>query len=146
MYYSLLKETRSYFTIQTNSWIFQLHSKITVGILMISFVLVSTYDYIDSSAIQCMGDKKIGISPRTLNTFCWFSSTYTVPRHWTGTQGRTNIRWGVGISSEEDDQVQHLCFFVNFFILGSLLLAKVVVFRSLMAILNMRKIPRTSSD
>ena len=105
--YSLLKETQSYFTIQTNSWIFQLHSKITVGILVISFILVSTYDYIDSSAIQCLGDKKIGISPRTLNTYCWFSSTYTVPRHWTGTQGKTNLNWGVGISSEEDDRVHH---------------------------------------
>ena len=105
--YSLLKETQRYFTIQTNSWIFQLHSKITVGILLVSFILVSTYDYIDSSAIQCMGDKKIGISARTLNTYCWFSSTYTVPRHWTGTQGKTNLDWGVGISSEEDDRVYH---------------------------------------
>ena len=116
--YSLLKQTQTYFTIQTNSWIFQLHSKITVGILMISFILVSTYDYIASSAIQCMGDKKIGISPGTLNTYCWFSSAYTVPRHWTGSQGKTNLDWGVGISSEEDDRVHHAYYqWVPYFII-----------------------------
>ena len=116
--YALLQETRSYFTFETNSWIFQLHSKLTVGILMISFILVSTYDYIDSSAIQCMGDKKIGISPRTLNTYCWFSSTYTVPRHWTGKRGETNLDWGVGISSEEDDRVYHAYYqWVPYFII-----------------------------
>ena len=54
-----------------------------------------------------MGDKKIGISPRTLNTYCWFSSTFTLPRHWEGTQGKTNLNWGVGISSEEDTRVYH---------------------------------------
>jgi len=104
--YPLLRESQKYFKTRTNSWTFTLYSKLTVGILTISFVLVSTYDYIDSggSAIQCLADRKIGVSARTLNTFCWFSSTYTLPRHWTG---RPDLAWGLGVSSPTDQRVYH---------------------------------------
>ena len=120
--YPLLRESQKYFKTQTNSWIFTLYSKLTVGILSISFVLVSTYDYIDSggSTIQCIADKKIGVSARTLNTFCWFSSTYTLPRHWTG---RPGLAWGVGISSEADERVYHAYYqWVPYFIIFLILL------------------------
>jgi len=104
--YPLFKESQRYFKTQNNSWIFTLYSRLTVGILVTSFTLVSTYGYTQpgGSPVQCMADKKIGLPPRTLNTFCWFSSTYTLPRYWTG---RPGLAWGVGISSSSDERIYH---------------------------------------
>ncbi len=70
----------------------------TVVILFVGCILVSSYNYIDSSdsAIQCMFDKGVGVPKKVINRYCWIMSTFTLPRHFEGEQGVDFIHHGVG--------------------------------------------------
>ena len=65
---------------------------------MVATILVSTYDYIDSSgsAIQCLFDKGTGIPNPVVNRYCWIMSTFTLPKHFKGTEGEDFLHYGVG--------------------------------------------------
>eukprot|EP00091_Calanus_sinicus_P004317 TRINITY_DN14578_c0_g1_i1.p1 TRINITY_DN14578_c0_g1~~TRINITY_DN14578_c0_g1_i1.p1 ORF type:complete len:250 (-),score=89.77 TRINITY_DN14578_c0_g1_i1:346-1071(-) len=81
----------------------------TFSTLMLCSVLVSSYEYLDTdgSAIQCVVDKNAGVTQEMVNTFCWFSSTYTLPRYWEGREGKDFLSYGVGAHVEEDEKVHH---------------------------------------
>ena len=81
-----------------DNFIFRLHYKYTVAVLLTSAILVSTYSYIDSSgsAIQCLFDKGTGIPQEVINRYCWIMSTFTLPKHYVGTPGEDFVHHGVG--------------------------------------------------
>ena len=81
-----------------DNFVFKLHYKVTFSILMVATILVSTYDYIDSSgsAIQCLFDKGTGIPNPVVNRYCWIMSTFTLPKHFKGTEGEDFLHYGVG--------------------------------------------------
>ena len=112
--YSVLQDTKKYFKKKVkksrpDNFVFRLHYKITFGILMLASILVSCYEYIDTdgSAIQCMVDQNAGVKIEMVNTFCWFSSTFTLPRYWEGKVGKDLLSYGVGPYLEQDRKVHH---------------------------------------
>ena len=58
-----------------------------MSFLVISNILVSTYQYIDTSdgggsAIHCLIDKALRKKYQSMiNTFCWINSTFTLPKY-----------------------------------------------------------------
>ena len=71
--------------------------------------MLSCYEYIDTdgTAIQCVVDQTARVPQEMVNTFCWFSSTYTLPRYWEGRPGEDIIHYGVGPYLEDYDKVYH---------------------------------------
>ena len=92
-----------------DNFVFRLHYKYTFCVLMISSIMLSCYEYIDTdgSAIQCVVDHTARVPQEMVNTFCWFSSTYTLPRYWEGRPGEDIIHYGVGPYLEDYDKVYH---------------------------------------
>ena len=118
--YKILQDTNQSFKkkpkkSRPDNLVFRLHYKMTFCILMLCSILVSCYEYFDTdntddtngSAIQCMVDKNAGVTQEMVNTFCWFSSTYTLPRYWEGREGEDFLSYGVGAYAEEDEKVHH---------------------------------------
>jgi len=91
-----------------DNFVFRLHYQFTFGILAVACVLVTSYQYIDSkgSAIQCMTDKG-QVPDGVLNKYCWISSTFTLPKHFAGTQNDQFIHHGVGPDVEGDEKIYH---------------------------------------
>merc|ERR1711862_870172 len=76
-----------------DNFVFKLHYKVTFAILGVCVILVSTYQYIDSSGspMQCLFDKGTGIPQKVVNRYCWIMSTFTLPKHYEGIQGEDFI-------------------------------------------------------
>lgn len=55
--------------------VFQLHSKVTVSILLVSAILVSSKQFF-GEPIKCMSDKEKLTG--ALNAYCWIHGTYTL--------------------------------------------------------------------
>merc|ERR1711915_791002 len=91
-----------------DNFVFRLHYQFTFGILAIATVLVTSYGYIDTagSAIQCMVDKGQVPGP-VINNYCWISATFTLPKHFEGTQNEEFIHHGVGPDVEGDEKIYH---------------------------------------
>ncbi|XP_050296267.1 innexin inx7-like isoform X2 [Anthonomus grandis grandis] len=63
-------------TYSIDNWVFKLHYRITFTIFMVSTILVCSRQYIGEH-IHCMTDKG-SIPPHVMNTFCFFTSTFTM--------------------------------------------------------------------
>ena len=96
-----------------DNFIFRLHYQFTFGILAIATFLVTSYNYIDKngSAIQCMVGKlqngKGVVPEKVINNYCWISTTFTLPKHFKGTQNEQFIHNGVGPEVEGDEKIYH---------------------------------------
>jgi len=93
-----------------DNFIFRLHYQYTFGILIIAATLNKSYEYVDSkgSDIQCMTDKGIQVGEKYMNRYCFFSSTFTLPKHYNGTKGQDVLYPGVGPhDKEQDEEVYH---------------------------------------
>lgn len=88
---------------------FKFHYKVTFVVLLASGILVSTYNYFDSSgsAIQCYFDKNIQVPATVINRYCWMRSTFTLPKYFEGEPGEDFIHPGVGFHTEEDETIEH---------------------------------------
>mgnify|MGYP005984517875 FL=1 len=62
-------------TVCIDNWIFRLHYRITTLIFLVATILVTSRQYIGEH-IRCISDK--GVPDNVLNTFCFFTSTFTV--------------------------------------------------------------------
>ncbi|KAJ8931588.1 hypothetical protein NQ314_015475 [Rhamnusium bicolor] len=65
-------------TYNIDNWIFKLHYKATVLIFLVSTLLVCSRQYIGEH-IRCIADG--GVPDHVMNTFCFFTSTFTVVKH-----------------------------------------------------------------
>ncbi|XP_074025545.1 innexin inx7 [Leptinotarsa decemlineata] len=61
-----------------DNWMFRLHYKATVLFFLAASILVTSRQYIGEH-IKCIADK--GVSQRVMNSFCFFTSTFTVIKH-----------------------------------------------------------------
>ena len=60
-----------------------------------------------------------------LNTYCWISSTFTLPKHYTCEPGETCLSGGVGPEEEEDERVYHAYYqWVPFFLFFQVTMGK----------------------
>lgn len=83
---------------------FKLHYRTTCSILFICCLLVTANDLIGST-ITCMGGS---IPGNVLNTYCWITSTFSIPSKQDGQVGLDHAYPGVAPhSSDEKDKVYH---------------------------------------
>ena len=105
-------------SVAIDNLVFKLHYRATFLILLISTLLVSSRQYIGEH-IRCIAGS--GVAEQVINTFCFFTSTYTVTKHMNVTSVELGeiAHPGVGPASREDPIVHHAYYqwvpFVLFF-------------------------------
>ncbi|XP_054016717.1 innexin inx7 [Hylaeus anthracinus] len=111
-----LKVSQDYVAIDNP--VFKLHYRATFLILLISSLLVSSRQFFGEH-IRCISTA--GVEEKVINTFCFFTSTYTVVKHMNATsleQGEIPHP-GVGPAGKDDPVVHHAYYqwvpFVLFF-------------------------------
>ncbi|XP_053989359.1 innexin inx7 [Hylaeus volcanicus] len=111
-----LKVSQDYVAI--DNIVFKLHYRATFLILLISSLLVSSRQFFGEH-IRCISTA--GVAENVINTFCFFTSTYTVVKHMNATsleQGEIPHP-GVGPAGKDDTVVHHAYYqwvpFVLFF-------------------------------
>ncbi|KZC03794.1 PREDICTED: innexin inx7-like [Dufourea novaeangliae] len=98
--------------------VFKLHYRATFLILLISSLLVTSRQYIGEH-IRCITDS--GLVEAVINTFCFFTSTYTVVKHMNATAVEMGElpHLGVGPVNKNDEVVHHAYYqwvpFILFF-------------------------------
>lgn len=76
--YKLLGGLKDYFKaqeVQTDNAVFRLHNVFTTVLLLTSSLIITATQYV-GSPISCIVN---GIPTHVVNTFCWISSTFTMP-------------------------------------------------------------------
>lgn len=76
--YKLLGGLKEYFKlqeVQTDSAIFRLHNLFTTALLLACSLIITATQYV-GSPISCIVN---GVPQHVVNTFCWISSTFTMP-------------------------------------------------------------------
>ncbi|XP_029176754.1 innexin inx7-like [Nylanderia fulva] len=98
--------------------VFRLHYRITFVLLLVASILVTSRQFIGEH-IKCIADN--GVSSNVIETFCFFTSTYTVVKHFNATavQQGDIPHLGVGPQSRDDPIIHHAYYqwvpFVLFF-------------------------------
>ncbi|KAK7871925.1 hypothetical protein R5R35_009728 [Gryllus longicercus] len=98
--------------------VFKLHYRITFLLLVVATILVCSRQYIGEH-IRCISDIKGDVSIKMVETYCFFSATFTVVRHLDGEDASSRLHPGVGPWTEADDTLHHAYYqwvpFVLFF-------------------------------
>ena len=101
--------------------VFRLHYRITFWILVASTILVSSRQFIKEH-IQCISDSSVGA---VINTFCFFSTTFTVTRYHNSSY-RSGVHVaspGVGPAGPDDEIIHHAYYqWVPFVLFGQAIL------------------------
>ncbi|XP_014222246.1 innexin inx7-like [Trichogramma pretiosum] len=97
--------------------IFKLHYRATFLILVLATVLVSSRQYIGEH-IRCIADK--GVAESVINTFCFFTSTYTIPRLMNSSHIDSDLipHIGVGTAANGEEITHHAYYQWVPFVLG----------------------------
>ncbi|KAG7209587.1 hypothetical protein KM043_011248 [Ampulex compressa] len=98
-----------------DNFIFRLHYRATVSLLLVCMILVTAKQYI-GEPISCITDDSI--DKDSVNAYCWIYGTFTVSRHLTGIPGRDVASAGVGQFSKEDKIHHHKYYQWVYFVLG----------------------------
>uniref|UniRef100_A0A0K2UID2 Innexin n=1 Tax=Lepeophtheirus salmonis TaxID=72036 RepID=A0A0K2UID2_LEPSM len=102
-------------TICIDNNIFRLHYKATVILLIICSLLVTCRQYI-GDPIDCIVEE---IPPNVMDTYCWIHSTFSVPEHDKGVNGKDIPHRGIGPESSKEPYRYHkyyqwVCFTLFF--------------------------------
>lgn len=76
--YKLLGGLKDYFKlqeVQTDNAVFRLHNLFTTALLLACSLIITATQYV-GQPISCIVN---GVPPHVVNTFCWISSTFTMP-------------------------------------------------------------------
>ena len=93
--------------IRVDSVIFRLHYRFTTTLLIGCVVLVTANSLI-GDPIQCLHDKMDdGGFDKAVNTYCWISSTFSLPKYFDKEVGVEVAHNGVGPHTDEDEKVYH---------------------------------------
>lgn len=96
--------------IRVDSLVSRLHYRLTVAILVGSAVLVTGKGLIGTN-ILCTTDLHdvaiAGVASRAITSYCWVSSTFSVPKHFDKAVPEEVPHPGVGPYLEEDERVYH---------------------------------------
>lgn len=87
------------------SAIFKLHYRATFLFLMGSCLIVTANQYI-GDPINCIPDKD-SIPVHVINTYCFITSTFTLPKYYDKTIGTDIANWGVGPDTPDDEKKYH---------------------------------------
>ncbi|RVE55225.1 hypothetical protein evm_000123 [Chilo suppressalis] len=88
------------------NFVFQLHYKLTVTILLAFVILVCAREYFGSH-IQCISDQ--GVPANVIQSYCFFMATFTIVRHYNESLLQSGFlpHPGVGPVSETDQVLHH---------------------------------------
>lgn len=89
--------------VTNDSLLFRLHYKVTFAILVGCSAMVTMRQYF-GDPIDCIVQ---GVSPNVMDTYCWFSSTFTVPSNRQGRVGRDIVRPGLGNAVPNVDEITY---------------------------------------
>lgn len=117
--YKLLGGLKQYFKwqdIQTDNAVFRLHNIFTTVLLLTCSLIITATQYV-GQPISCIVN---GIPPHVVNTFCWISSTFTMPDAFNRQVGKVVAH--PGVANDFDDEkakkyytyYQWVCFVLFF--------------------------------
>ncbi|CAG0922235.1 unnamed protein product [Notodromas monacha] len=99
---------------RADTFVFKLHYKITVAILIAAMLLNCMTNFI-GNPINCMlGGSKI--PEQTINMYCWISSTFSIPMYWTAKVGEGAPHPGLGNPTDYDTHYHAYYQWVPFFL------------------------------
>ncbi|GLV41270.1 Innexin 7 [Carabus blaptoides fortunei] len=102
-----------------DNMVFKLHYRLTALFLMIATVLVSSRQYIGEH-IHCISDD--GVAKNVMDTFCFFTTTFTVPKHMNSTLVEKGAIPHPGVGpyvAGEDEEIHHAYYqWVPFVLFG----------------------------
>lgn len=91
--------------ITIDNFVFQLHSRITVFLLIAFSIIVTTVQYF-GDPIECYTSSQ-SIPGSMLNMFCWITTTFSVPSSWRHRLGHEVPYPGMGMAKDREDRVYH---------------------------------------
>lgn len=89
-----------------DNFVSKLYYRASFGILLVSTILVCSRQYIGEH-IRCIADARLPV--HVINTYCFFSTTFTVVKHLNESAVRNEVvpHLGVGPYVESDDIIRH---------------------------------------
>lgn len=87
--------------IESDNFIFQLHYRHTIFLLLIFSVSITAKQHF-GDPIECLGIDKKTVKEEIINTFCWVSTTYSNPDDWRKEVGTEIAYPGVGNNYHSD--------------------------------------------
>jgi len=106
--FDLVKGLQSQITmpkVHTDNFVFRLHSKVSVGLLLLCSLLVS-YSQFFGDPIDCVVHKD-AVPSGVMDTYCWVHSTFTLPDRVNQEEGFDVAHPFVGAQTEEETTVRH---------------------------------------
>lgn len=100
--YKLLGSLSQYLKLQdikTDSMLFRMHNIFTTVLLLMCSMIITATQYV-GSPISCISD---GVSARIINTYCWITSTFTMPDAFNREIGVSNGIAHPGIANDYGD-------------------------------------------
>jgi len=91
--------------VHTDNFVFRLHSKASVGLLLLCSLLVS-YSQFFGDPIDCIVHKD-AVPSGVMDTYCWVHSTFTLPDRWDQEEGSEVAHPFVGSQTEGERTVHH---------------------------------------
>lgn len=109
--YMLLAGLKEYFRRQeivTDNVVFRLHYIFTTVLLIAFSLLVTATQYV-GNPIQCINDNDIPI--HVINTYCWISTTFTIPTSFMRSVGNEVPHPGIGAGLYEAKDQKHYAYY-----------------------------------
>ena len=119
--YNILAGLKDYFRRQeivTDNVVFRLHYIFTT-VLLIAFSLLVTASQYVGNPIQCINDNDVPI--HVINTYCWISTTFTIPKSFMRTIGEDVPHPGKFIHLPSGEQFQIIIINQQVLVLGSMI-------------------------
>lgn len=107
--------------ITIENFVFQLHSKVTVTMLIAFSIIITTVQYF-GDPIECYTSESI--PTHLLNMFCWITTTFSIPSAWQSKVGQDVTYPGVAkMTQDPKDRVYHAYYqWVCFVLYGQALM------------------------
>lgn len=108
--YKLLGGLKDYFKrqdIYTDSAVFRLHNSFTTALLLACSLIITATQYV-GQPISCIVN---GIPTHVVNTFCWISSTFTMPDAYKREVGREVAHPGVANDFNDEDAKKYYTYY-----------------------------------
>lgn len=108
--YKLLGGLKTYFKwqdVQTDNAVFRLHNIFTTVLLLTCSLIITATQYV-GNPISCIVN---GIPAHVVNTFCWISSTFTMPDAFRRQVGREVAHPGVANDFDDEDAKKYYTYY-----------------------------------
>ncbi|XP_052867900.1 innexin inx1 [Anopheles cruzii] len=108
--FKLLGGLKQYFKwqdIQTDNIVFRLHNTFTTALLLACSLMITATQYV-GNPISCIVG---GVPSHVVNTFCWISSTFTMPDAFRRQVGREVAHPGIANDFDDEDAKKYYTYY-----------------------------------